>query len=120
MLTRARVATVHDSTVPALRSVEPAGVTSRATSARLSARDASAVVGAIGMKLGEGATKSDQPAAQPTSATPLYAATTSAARTAARMRSRSARAVLIYVRLKSEMGIARSRVTTCCASADPY
>src|SRR5207253_1948003 len=110
----------HESTVPMLRSGEPAGARSRAMSARLSARNASAVVGAIGMKLGEGTRKRDQPAAHPMRTTLLCAATTAAARTAARMGSRSARAVLMYPRLKSERGIARARVTTCCMPADPY
>src|SRR6266566_599773 len=120
MVTSASVATIHDSTVPALRSGERAGATSRAMSARLSARNASAVVGAIGMKVGEGTRKRDQPAAQPMRTTPACAATTRAAKTAARVRSRSARAVLIRSRLKNHADIARSRVTTCCMSADPY
>src|SRR5213592_796730 len=120
MLTTANVATTHDNTVPTLRSGEPAGASRRAMRARLSARNASAVVGAIGMKLGGGLRKSDQRAAQPINTTPLCAATTSAARTAARVRSRSTLAVLIYSRLKSCARVARSRVTTFCVSADPY
>src|SRR5882762_10353287 len=98
MLTMANVATIHDNTVPALRSGDPAGASMRAIRARLNARNASAVVGAIGMKLGGGVRKSDQRAAQPINTTPLCAATTSAVRTAARVRSRSALAVLMYSR----------------------
>src|SRR5438105_15428293 len=101
MLTRASVATIHDTTVPAFRSAAPGGARSRGRNARLSARNASAVVGAIGMKLGEGTRKRDQPAAQPMRTTVLSTATTTAARTAARVRSRSALAVLIYLRLKT-------------------
>src|SRR5258705_13303420 len=101
MLTTANVATIHDNTVPTLRSGEPAGASMRAIRARLSARNASAGVGAIGMKLGGGGRKSDQRAAQPISTTPLCAATTSAAKTAAGARSRSALPVLTYSQLRS-------------------
>src|SRR5258705_13062701 len=107
MVTTANVATIHDNTVPTLRIGEPAGANMRAMRARLSARNASAVVGAIGMKLGGGVRKSDQRAAQPISTTPLCTATTSAARTAARVRRRWALAVLIYSRLKIRARIAR-------------
>src|SRR5881392_1925806 len=92
----------------------------RDSNARLSARNASAVVGAIGMKRGEGVRKSDQPAVHPASTTTLCSVTNPAATTAARVRTRSARAVLICSRLKNPTDDARSRLTTFCVSGDTY
>src|SRR5690349_3028324 len=96
----------------------------RATSAMLSARNASAVVGAMGMKRGDGVRKIDQPSAQPTSTTLLFSATRPAATSAAiRLRGPATRRagaagagagapVLIGVTgLKSRVADARSPVT---------
>src|ERR1041385_5326144 len=79
--------------------------------APLSARNASAVVGAMGMKVGDGVRKIDQPAAQPISTTMLFSATREAAMTATLARIRAARAVVISGPLKIVAGYARSRVT---------
>ena len=63
--------------------------------ARLSTSAASAVDGDIGLKSGDGCTNSDRLADQPISTTRLCTAATAAATAAARVRSRSALAVLI-------------------------
>src|ERR1043166_7522707 len=105
MFTIAIDATSQPRAVPAVRTPDPRAANMRAPRAPLSARNASAVVGAMGMKVGDGVRKIDQPAAPPISTT------REAAMTATLVRIRAARAVVISGPLKIVAGYARSRVT---------